>query len=73
MLFINYPSLETPPSNKFITIESLNNENKADPEYQRLIKTIQVGFPKTQHLSLLIYVKQRTIIYITNHILLFLL
>ena len=54
-------------------MESLNNENKADLEYQQLIKTIQVGFPKTQHLNLLIYVKQRTIICNTNHILLFLL
>ena len=30
---------------------SLNNASKADPEYQQLIKTIQVGFPKTQQLT----------------------
>ena len=44
---INCTSSETPPSNKLITMESLNNTSKADQEYQQLIKTIQAGFPKT--------------------------
>ena len=33
---INSTFPETPPSNKLITIESLNNASKADPEYQQL-------------------------------------
>ena len=41
---INCTSSETPPSNKLITMESLNNASKVDPEYQQLIKTIQAGF-----------------------------
>ena len=49
---INYTSLETPPSNKLITMESLNNASKPDPEYEQLIKTILAGFPKTKHLTL---------------------
>ena len=48
---INFTSSETPPSDKFITRESLNNASKADPEYKQLIKTIQAEFPKTQQLS----------------------
>ena len=47
---INFTSSETPPSDKFITRESLNNASKTDPEY-KLIKTIQAGFPKIQQLS----------------------
>ena len=48
---INCTSSETPPSNKLITMESLNNASKADPEYQHLIKTIQPGFSKTRQLT----------------------
>ena len=43
---INCTSLELPPSNKLIAMESLNNASKGDLEYQQLIKTIQAGFPK---------------------------
>ena len=35
---INSTSSETPFSNKPVTMESLNNPSKADPEYQQLIK-----------------------------------
>ena len=48
---INFTSSETPPSDKFITRESLNNASKTDPEYKQLIKTIHAGFPKIQQLS----------------------
>ena len=48
---INCTSSETPPSNKLITMESLNNASKAGPEYQQLIKTIQARFPKTRQLT----------------------
>ena len=48
---INCTSLELPPSNKLIAMESLNNASKGDLEYQQLIKTIQAGFLKTRQLT----------------------